>query len=91
MARLEDESEGEVELRLDRPAPFDFEVVISLKSGNPNLVEGMPEKVEFKEGETKVTVQLRTVDRQGKARFRAALPFDLGGDHDDLEIEVEKD
>jgi hypothetical protein len=85
-------SPGRVELHLNNPAPFDLEVLISLKNGNRSLVEGFPGMVEFPEGERVVVIEFTTTEPAGKndnkLQLRAALPLEVGGKHDDLKIEV---
>ena len=92
---LQPNSPASVELRLDSPAPFDLEVLITLKNGNRLLVEGFPGMVEFPEGQQVVLIEFTTSQPSGnndkKVQFRAALPMEVGGKHDDLKIEVEKD
>ncbi len=90
---LQPNSPASVELRLDSPAPFDLEVLITLKNGNRSLVAGFPGMVEFPEGQQVVVIEFTTTQPSGnndkKVRFRAALPMEVGGKHDDLKIEVE--
>ncbi len=82
-------SEFRVRLILSRPAPLDMKVVVSVKSGDADLVKGMPEEIEFEAGQQQVVIELESGEKTGLVRFRAALPFDLGGKHDDLHVRVD--
>ncbi len=92
---LEPNSPGRVELRLSSPAPFDLQVLITLKSGNRFLVQSFPASVEFAQGQRTALIRFSTTEPSGddddEVELRAALPIEVGGKHDDLEIEVEKD
>lgn len=79
-----------VKLRLDRSAPSDLTAVLTLKKGPSDLVE-FPNEVNFTKGSSETSVLIKTKNSTGKVKIRAALPFSVGGDHDDLEIEVEKE
>lgn len=90
--KLAPNSPASVELHLNNPAPFDLEVLISLKNGNRSLLEGFPGMVEFPEGERVVVIEFNTTQPSGnndnKVQLRAALPLEVGGKHDDLKVEV---
>ncbi|MDA2938242.1 DUF5666 domain-containing protein [Acidobacteria bacterium AH-259-A15] len=78
----------DVMLVLDHPAARAFKVELTVKEGSSDLVE-FPAHVEFTEGSSEAPVKISTKERSGKVTIRAALPFDFGGDTDDLEIEIE--
>jgi hypothetical protein len=77
-----------VQLRLDRPAPIDFEVLVLVKDGNAHLVTGIPSEIRFSAGDSSVTIPVQIGADRGRVEFRAAVPFQLGGDADDLRIEI---
>ncbi len=79
-----------VSLRLDRPAPFDTEVVISVKDGDPSLVTGVPTAAMFPIGQSIAQFTIVSTGLIGEVRFRAALPVQLGGDSDDLKVRVRR-
>ncbi len=81
---------GTVELRIDQPAPFDFEVPIVLRDGDPGVASGVPASVAFRQGESSVRLTIRAGQQEGRVRYRATLPFQLGGRSDDLDVEVER-
>ncbi|HSR50266.1 MAG TPA: DUF5666 domain-containing protein [Acidobacteriota bacterium] len=78
-----------VEIFIDRPAPFDVEVTLS-EVGRP-LLASVPGSVMILEGEQTVEVIFMTGDDTGKTKLRAALPIQVGGRHQDLEVEVDDD
>lgn len=86
--RLSPGGSSSLELRLSRPAPVDFKVVITVREGDSSLLESFPAEVEFKTGEDRQVVAIKAGSTTGKVKFRAALPFELGGQKDDLEVEV---
>ena len=79
--------EFSVALYLNRPAPVSFRARISA-SGDPHIVDGMPEAVEFEEGQEKVELRLKSRTTAGRVQFVASLPEDLGGARSALVIEV---
>ncbi len=79
-----------VSLRLDRPAPFDTEVVISVKDGDPNVVMGVPATALFIAGQSQAQFTVVSSGLTGEVRFRAALPVQSGGDSDDLRVRVRR-
>ncbi len=87
---LQPNQQSVVTLRLDRPAPFDTEVVISVKEGDPNVVNGMPGAALFPAGQSVVQFTLVSPGLTGEVRFRAALPVQLGGDSDELKVRVRR-
>ena len=89
-----------VRLVLDRPAAFEFVAILTLKGRSVresedsvrererDIVE-FPDQVRFPRDSTEATVEITTsADVAGKVKIQAALPFEQGGDKDDLEIEV---
>ena len=89
--RLDPGGSATVQLRLDRPAPTDLTVVISVKDGDPSLVEDFPSEIQFLAGQSQLSLLVKTVaGREGKVRFRAALPFEFGGEDDELKIETRR-
>ncbi|MEE8583348.1 MAG: DUF5666 domain-containing protein [Acidobacteriota bacterium] len=89
--RLDPGGSATVQIRLDRPAPTDLTVVISVKDGDPSLVEDFPSEIQFLAGQSQQSVLVKTVaGREGKVRFRAALPFEFGGEDDELKVETRR-
>ena len=60
-------------------------VELNVKDGSDDAVEFL-EQIKFPAGVTEVEVQITTREIAGEVKIRAALPFELGGDTDDLEI-----
>lgn len=88
--RLSPGGSATVQLRLDRPAHSDLTVVITVKDGDPSLLEGLPSEISFSAGQVQQSVLVQAVaGRQGEVKLRAALPFEFGGEDDELEVEVE--
>ncbi len=81
---------GKVKLRLDRPAPFDLDVLITPRDGNVAVAPGFPTQVHFQEGESSVTMEFTAGAQPGKRKLLAALPVQVGGDQAELEIEVKR-
>lgn len=79
--------ERKVQLRLSKPAPSELAVQISVKDGEADLVE-FPAQVTFGAGSIRVEVTLKSKSSRGEVKLRARLPESVGGDADDLEIEV---
>lgn len=86
--RLSPNGSAEVRLKLDRPAPADLTVVLSVKDGDASILDGFPSEISFAAGEDQRTVVVQSVGDRGKVRFRAALPFQFGGRDDVLTVEV---
>ena len=76
-----------VRLTLSEPAPREFVAELSVKEGPADAVE-FPREVVFAEGDSSVDVEISTRESEGRVKIRAALPFDVGSDTDDLEIEI---
>ena len=74
-------------LTLNEPAPREFVAELSVKEGPADAVE-FPREVVFAEGDRSVDVEISTRESEGRVKIRAALPFDVGSDTDDLEIEI---
>ena len=74
-------------LTLNEPAPREFVAELSVKEGPADAVE-FPREVVFAEGDSSVDVEISTRESEGRVKIRAALPFDVGSDTDDLEIEI---
>lgn len=85
------DTDVQVLLVLDDPAPADFRAVLSLKQGDSDLLVGLPSEVEFLEGEQQAVVEFKTGAGVGKVRIRAAIPRDLGGFHDDLLVDIKEE
>ncbi len=88
--RLSPGETGKVHLNLDRPAPFDLEVLITPQGGNAAVALGVPTRVTFLEGEPSVMMEFTAGTQPGKRNLRAALPVQVGGDSAELEIEVKR-
>lgn len=79
-----------VKLQLNRPAPPDAKVIISVKEGDASLLEDLPTEVSFSPGSREVTVMIKTKDQAGELKIQAALPFASGGDTAELEIKIQE-
>lgn len=76
-----------VQLLIDQPAPEGLKAFITLQGGGGSLAS-FDSVVLFTTGETQVDVNLTAGD-SGKVRVRAALPWEYGGMHTDLDIKIE--
>jgi hypothetical protein len=76
-----------IQLLLDQPAPEGLKAFVTLRGGDGSLAS-FDSLVVFGTGETQADVNLTTGD-PGKVRVRAALPWEFGGMHSDLEIKIE--
>lgn len=76
-----------VKLLLGAPAPHDLTAVLTLKERKPDLVE-FPHQVSFAKGSLEANVVIKSKNSTGKVKIRAALPFSVGGDSEDLEVEI---
>ncbi len=80
----------QVQLELNGAAPEDLTIPLSLKEGSPDIVS-FPASVQILQGDRSASVTIQVHDRTGRAKVRAKLPNSLGGDTDDLEIELESE
>lgn len=76
-----------VQLTLSQEKPEEVVVTLSIKDGPADAV-GFPLEVAFPAGVTSVDVEIATGDTAGDVKVRVALPFNVGGDTDDLEVIV---
>jgi hypothetical protein len=76
-----------IQLLLDQPAPEGLKAFVTLQGGDGSLAS-FDSLVSFATGETQADVNLTAGD-PGKVRVRAALPWEFGGMHADLEITIE--
>ncbi len=74
-------------LHLNRPAPDDIRIRIEQTRGDEDFVV-FPDEVLIPAGERTVRVPLEFLKDQGEALLVASLPEDLGGDGDELEIQI---
>ncbi len=88
--RLAPGATGKAVLRLDRPAPYDLDVLITPRGGNVAVLPGAPTQVKFLKGESSVTMEFTAGALPGKRKLLAALPVQVGGDQAELEIEVKR-
>ncbi len=79
----------DVKLRLNKPAPAPVTVSVEVRNGDSSVVAAaLPSQLTFAQGEQEISLQFATADKEGRVTYRATLPSDFGGGHDDLRIVV---
>lgn len=79
------------EVRLDFVQSHRIDLVLDQVLGTdlPLSIQSQDPQIAFAAGSSQQEVSIRAGSREGRVRYQAEAPFSLGGDVDDLKIQIE--